>query len=227
MRSAFLPNSVRRLVNELTKLPSIGEKSAFRLVQHLLSRKPEEMLALEEALKLVREQVGLCKECFAISEAEYCLVCSDQKRRADILCVVEKPVDVIALEQVGGYNGKYHVLHGLWSPMRGLSPEKIKLKDLFSRLEFSHHGKQDSQEVAVKNGGGQNGNGGNGQKINELVLATSSTVEGDATAFYIADNIAHLPIAVTRLAQGLPKGGELEYADEVTLRYAFEGRKSI
>lgn len=208
MRSAFLPNSVRRLVNELTKLPSVGEKSAFRLVQHLLSRKPEEMLALEEALKLVREQVGLCKECFAISENELCPVCNDHKRRTDILCVVEKPVDVIALEQVGGFSGKYHVLHGLWSPMKGLSLEKIKLKDLFSRLESSH------QDTSTP-------------KVTELVLATSATVEGDATAFYIADNIAHLPIAVTRLAQGLPKGGELEYADEVTLRYAFEGRKSI
>ena len=213
MRSAFLPNSVRRLVNELTKLPSIGEKSALRLVQHLLSRKPEEILALEQALRLVREQVGLCKECFAISEMELCPVCNDYQRRADILCVVEKPVDVIALEQVGGFGGKYHVLHGLWSPMKGLSPEKIKLKELFSRLELSHQGSTPPGHTV--------------QKVQELVLATSATVEGDATAFYIAENISHLPISVTRLAQGLPKGGELEYADEVTLRYAFEGRKSI
>lgn len=218
MRSAFLPHSVRRLVNELTKLPSVGEKSAFRLVQHLLSRKPEEMLALEEALKLVREQVGLCKDCFAISENELCIVCSDQKRRTDIFCVVEKPVDVIALEQVGGFSGKYHVLHGLWSPMKGLSPEKIKFKELFSRLEASH------QNHAVSNHAVSNTIA---DKVTELVIATSATVEGDATAFYIAENIAHLPISVTRLAQGLPKGGELEYADEVTLRYAFEGRKSI
>ncbi len=206
MRAAFLPNSVRRLVNELTKLPSIGEKSAFRLVQHLLSQKPEDLVALEVALKLVREQVGLCKQCFAISETEHCPICNDLQRKSEVLCVVEKPVDVIALEQVGGFRGRYHVLHGLWSPMKGLTPEKIKLKELFSRLEKSHQ----SQE-----------------KVTELVLATSATVEGDATAYYIADNIGHLPISVTRLAQGLPKGGELEYADEVTLRYAFEGRKSI
>lgn len=216
MRAAFLPNSVRRLVNELTKLPSIGEKSAFRLVQHLLSQKPEDLIALEAAIKMVREQVILCAQCFSISETEICPICSDYQRKTQVLCVVEKPVDVIALEQVGGFRGRYHVLHGLWSPMKGLSPEKIKLKELFNRLELSHKG------LAHKGLAQQND-----EKVTELVLATSATVEGDATAYYIADNIGHLPISVTRLAQGLPKGGELEYADEVTLRYAFEGRKSL
>ncbi len=203
MRTSFLPNSVKKLVNELTKLPSIGEKSALRLVQHLLSKGKEDLKALEESLEEVRLNVKLCDLCFAITEDALCSVCSDESRKKDTICVVEKPVDVIALEQVGGYRGQYHVIHGLWSPMKGIGAEKLKLSELFQRIKNSE------------------------PKISELIIATSSTVEGDATAFYIADHISEMPISITRLAQGLPKGGELEYADEITLRYAFEGRKSL
>ena len=215
MRTAFLPNSVKKLVNELTKLPSVGEKSALRLVQHLLSKGKEEIKALEESLEHVRQSVKLCDLCFAITEQDLCSVCSDPNRKKNTICVVEKPVDVLALEQVGGYRGQYHVLHGLWSPMKGIGAEKLKLSELFQRID---HSMEDSSE---------DGSEGNSEKITELIIATSATVEGDATAFYIGDHISDQPISVTRLAQGLPKGGELEYADEITLRYAFEGRKVL
>jgi len=207
MRSAYLPSAIRKLVNELSKLPSVGEKTAFRLAQHLLSRDPMDIIELEQALKNARERVRFCERCFAYSEQELCPICEDHQRDDSLLCVVEKPVDVVALEQIGGFTGRYHVLHGLWSPMRGVSPDKIKLPDLLQRVEKSHSSDNAS--------------------VTELVLATGTTVEGDATAFYIAKHLSHLPAKVTRIAQGLPKGGELEYADESTLRYALEGRKDI
>ena len=208
MRAAYLPPAIRQLVNELSKLPSVGEKTAFRLAQHLLSRDPSEVIELESALKNARENVRFCEQCHAYSENELCPICEDTQRDESLICVVEKPVDVVALEQIGGFTGRYHVLHGLWSPMRGVGPESINLSDLLKRIERSHH---DDEQTTVK----------------ELVLATGTTVEGDATAFYIAKHLSHLPARVTRIAQGMPKGGELEYADESTLRYALEGRKDI
>jgi len=201
---------MRRLVNELTKLPSIGEKSAARLAYHLLVRDAAESKALALAITQAREKTSFCQLCFSLCEGEFCQVCSDPSRDRSIICVVEKPADVLVLERSGSFRGTYHVLHGLWSPLRGVGPERTKIGDLFERLK----GKRFlPAEAAVP--------------VNEVVLATGATVEGDATAMYIARTVNEMGISATRIAQGLPKGGELEYADEITLNHALSGRRSI
>lgn len=204
---ASYPPAMRRLVNELSKLPSIGEKSAVRLAYHLLVRDPSEAKQLSEAIREARERTRLCAVCFGLTEDERCSLCTDHGRDQTIICVVEKPSDIFAIERSGGYRGVYHVLHGLWSPLRGVGPESTKLGALIDRLQPSP--------------------GGAPNHVREVVLATGATVEGDATALYIARTVAPLGIAVTRIAQGLPKGGELEFADELTLTHAIEGRRSI
>ena len=198
---------MRRLVNELTKLPSIGEKSAVRLAYHILTRDPAEVLALADSIRDAREKTMLCSSCFAISESEVCAICTNPARDRTTVCVVEKPSDVIALERSGGYRGLYHVLHGLWSPLRGVQPEQTKLRELVARLRAS--------------------SADGGEPIHEIVLATGTTVEGDATALYIARAIQDIGVTISRIAQGLPKGGELEYADEITLSQAMEGRRTV
>ncbi len=206
MGLSSFPPSMRRLVNELTKLPSIGEKSAARLAYHLLMRDPAECRALAGSILEAREKTRFCSTCFALCEEEYCSVCVDPARDKSVLCVVEKPADVIVLERSGGYRGLYHVLHGLWSPLRGVGPEKTRMAELFQRLKNSKE---------------------SGAPIVEVVLATGATVEGDATALYIARTVNELGVRASRIAQGLPKGGELEYADEVTLSHALQGRRAI
>ncbi len=195
------PRSVQRLIKELSKLPSIGEKSATRLAYHLVNNDRELAVSLAQALSEMRNKVQLCKKCFFICEEELCTVCQDSKRETGILCVVEKPMDLIAIERVGEYRGQYHVLHGVWAPLRGLGPESMKIKELLERVQ------QDA--------------------ITEVILATSSTVEGDATALYAARVLNELSVKTSRLAQGMPKGGELEYLDDVTLSRAFQGRSAI
>ncbi|MCC6955093.1 MAG: recombination protein RecR [Deltaproteobacteria bacterium] len=200
---------MRRLVNELTKLPTIGEKSAVRLAYHLLSHDPSQALELSEAIKEARLIVRECERCFGLSEEPLCEICCDQARTRSIVCVVEKPADLIAIERSMGYRGLFHVLHGLWSPLRGVNPEKTRIRELFDRIERTH-ADSDSSE-----------------RIEEIVLATGTTVEGDATALYIANSVKHFPVRISRIAQGLPKGGELEYADEMTLSHALEGRRRM
>lgn len=202
---------MRRLVNELTKLPSIGEKSAARLAYHLLMRDPAESKALAAAINEARENTRFCETCFSLCEGERCSVCSDPARDQSVVCVVEKPADVIVLERSGGFRGLYHVLHGLWSPLRGVGPEQTKIGELFRRLRRTN----DDRSAGAP------------AKIIEVVLATGSTVEGDATALYIARTVSEMGITASRIAQGLPKGGELEYADEITLSHALQGRRSI
>jgi len=216
--SSSYPAAMRRLINELSKLPSIGEKSASRLAYHLLSGNKEPSLVLARAIEEAVEQIKLCRVCFFLSEEEVCSICSDAGRDFDKLCVVEKPVDVIALERCGGYRGLYHVLHGAWSPLKGVGPEHTKIDELIVRL------KQDSNDV---NRAAVNLEDPLSNEITELILATSTTVEGDATALYIANYASELGVAVTRIAQGLPKGGELEYADEMTLNLSFRGRREL
>lgn len=199
---------MRRLVNELTKLPSIGEKTAIRLAYHLLARDERDAFLLSTAIREARERICFCERCFGLSEEPLCAICSAPGRAASVICVVEKPADVAAIERSGGFRGVYHVLHGLWSPLRGVSPEKTRIPQLLRRLE------EKSAETGAL-------------LVEELVLATSTTVEGDATALYIANSAASLPIKITRIAQGIPKGGELDYADEVTLSHAIAGRRSI
>lgn len=199
---------MQKLVNELTKLPSIGEKSALRLAYHLLIKDRNDSLLLSKAIEEACEKVSLCEVCYSLCEETLCVHCSDNNRIKSQVCVVEKPVDVIALERSRKYHGVYHVLHGLWSPIKGIRPEQTKIGALFERV-------QKGVSLAEY------------PKIEEVVLATSTTVEGDATALYIAQTLRELGVSVTRIAQGMPKGGELEYADEVTLTHALDGRRAI
>lgn len=197
---ASFPPAMQKLVAELSKLPSIGEKSATRLAYFMLSNHRDLALGLAEAMRQAVESVRLCERCFFLSEEPLCAVCRDPSRDSSLLCVVEKPMDLVAVERVGEYRGYYHVLHGLWAPLKGQGPESMRLKELLER---------------VKDG------------VREVIIATSSTVEGDATAIYIARLLSDLGVKSSRLAQGIPKGGELEYSDEITLSRAFSGRSEI
>jgi recombination protein RecR len=201
---------MRKLINELTKLPSVGEKTAIRLAYHLVSNDQSNALDLAESLRQAHDKIGLCEVCYALADTPHCLICESASRARSSICVVEKPADLIAIENSGGYRGLYHVLHGLWSPLRGVGPEKTKIQALIDRVKKSQESK-DPMFPAVQ----------------EVVLATGTTVEGDATAVYIASNLREYGVQLTRIAQGLPKGGELEYADEMTLTHALRGRSRI
>lgn len=195
------PPSMQKLIRELSRLPSIGEKSATRLAYYLVQHEPTLAKELAEAISVARAQIKLCEKCFFLCEKALCTVCEDSHRDQSLLCVVEKPVDVIALERSRAFHGLYHVLHGVWSPLRGQGPESIKLRELSDR---------------IKAGG-----------IKEVILATGATVEGDATALYIAKLLQDAGVRSTRLAQGIPKGGELEFADDITLTRALAGRSVL
>jgi recombination protein RecR len=201
--SDFVPTtkSVARLIEELHRLPGIGPKSAQRLAYFLLRTPEEQARALAEAIVDVKEKVVFCSQCQNIAESDPCPICQDGERDHAKICVVEEPLDVLALERTRGYNGLYHVLHGVLSPMEGIGPDELKMRELLARLE-------------------------NGS-VKEVVLATNPNLEGEATAMYLHRSIAPLGIKVTRLARGLPFGSDLEYADEVTLTRALEGRQEI
>jgi recombination protein RecR len=196
-----LPATLQKLIREFSRLPSIGEKSATRLAYHLVNHDRDLALSLSKAIDAACAAVKLCPQCFFLTESELCAICANTSRDQGLVCVIEKPMDLVAIERVGEFRGTYHVLHGLWAPLRGLGPESMKVNELINR---------------VKNG-----------TIREIILATGSTVEGDATALYIARIVGELGVKTTRLAQGMPKGGELEYADEVTLSRALAGRSEI
>lgn len=189
---------MQRLIRELSRLPSIGEKSAARLAYHLTSNDTKLAASLAEAITAAASTIKMCKRCFFLAEAELCSVCSNPARDASTICVVEKPMDLIAIERMGEYRGTYHVLHGLWAPLKGQGPESIKLAELIEKLKQG--------------------------PCSEVIIATSSTVEGDATALYIARMLGEMNIRSSRLAQGMPRGGELEYADDLTLSRAMAGR---
>jgi recombination protein RecR len=196
------PLSLRKLIREIGKMPSIGEKSATRLAYHLVYRNRELAETLANALKEAVDSVHLCSKCFALTDQSVCSICADPSREQGVLCVVEKPIDVLTIERTGEYKGVYHVLHGLWAPTRGREPSELKIEELLIRA--------------------------NSGKIREVIFATGATVEGDATALFVANELADVAgIAVTRLAQGIPKGGEVEYADEITLARAFSGRGTL
>lgn len=192
---------VARLIEELHKLPGIGPKSAQRLAYFLLRSSDEEARALAEAIVAVKEKIIFCSQCQNISETDPCLICQDKERNQTKICVVEEPLDIVALERTRGYNGLYHVLHGVISPMDGIGPEALRIKELLNRLQDG--------------------------SIQEIILATNPNLEGEATAMYLHRLISPLGIKVTRLARGLPFGSDLEYADEVTLTRALEGRQEI
>ena len=201
--TSFLPATepVSRLIEEFNKLPGIGPKSAARLTYYLLRMPKEEVLALAEAIIAVKEKTVLCSSCQNITDSNPCAICSSNERDHSIICVVKEPLDILALERTGQYKGLYHVLHGVISPMDGVGPDDLKIKELLQRL------KSDS--------------------VKEVILATNPNLEGEATAMYLHRLLSPLGIRVTRLARGLPVGGDLEYADEVTLTHALEGRQEI
>ena len=199
----FLPiaQPMARLIEELHKLPGIGPKSAQRLAYFLLRAPEEQAKALAEAIVAVKEKIIFCPQCQNITESAPCPICQGDRRDHAKICVVEEPMDVLVLERTRGYNGLYHVLHGVISPMEGVGPEKLRIKELLARLQ--------------------------GGLIREVILATNPNLEGEATAMYLHRSIVPLGIKVTRLARGLPFGSDLEYADEVTLTRALEGRQEI
>ncbi|NIM02040.1 MAG: recombination protein RecR [Acidobacteria bacterium] len=191
---------IERVVYELSKLPSVGRKTAQRLAFHLLKLAPEEVASLGQAILELRDKIGLCSRCFNLSDEELCPVCSDTRRDQALLCVVEEPTNLVALERTGVYQGVYHVLGGSLSPLKDVGPDELRIRELVTRI---HEG-----------------------DFREVILATNPNVEGEATAVYIARLLQPVGVAVTRLAQGLPAGGDLEYTDDLTLRRAMEGRRS-
>ncbi|GGK74912.1 recombination mediator RecR [Amphritea balenae] len=192
---------IQDLIEAFRCLPGVGPKTAQRMAFHLLERDRDGAEHLSQALVAAAEKVGHCSRCRTLSEAELCEICSDTRRDVDKLCVLESPVDMLAVEQTGGFNGGYFVLMGHLSPIDGIGPDDLGLDKLFERLESS--------------------------QISELILATNPTVEGEATAHFIAEQIKHLDIKVTRIAHGVPVGGELEYVDGGTLAHALAGRRAL
>jgi recombination protein RecR len=194
---------VNRLITELARLPGIGQRTAQRLAFHILSTSDEEALPLAEAIREVKATVGQCEVCFNLATEPTCRICQDERREANVICVVEQPGDVIPLERTNEFHGRYHVLGGALSPIDGVDPEDLHISELLSRVS------------------------GNG--VREVVIATNATTTGEATALYLADSLRERSpdVAVTRLASGLPVGSDLEYADEITLGKAFRGRQAL
>jgi len=197
----FDEGPIQELISRLTRLPGIGRKSGERLALFILRADPEEVKALADAMQQVKERIGLCEKCFNLTDVQPCRICADPTREASQLCVVEQPVDIVALEKSGAYHGLYHVLHGALSPLDNVGPEDLRLTELLARIDA----------------------GG----IREIILATNPNREGEATASYLAELLAARPVEVTRIAHGVPVGSDLEYADSVTLKLSLEGRRKI
>ena len=193
--------AVQDLIDELGRLPGIGPKSAQRIAFHVLEADAEDMLRLAEAIRTVKDQVRLCSICFNVSEQETCSICRDERRDPSQVCVVEESKDVMAIERTRTFRGRYHVLGGAINPIAGIGPDQLHIRELLTRLQDS--------------------------VIEEVILATDPNLEGEATATYLSRMLGSTGLKVTRLASGLPVGGDLEYADEVTLGRAFEGRRSV
>ena len=200
-----MPNGVAgpvaALINEFSKLPTIGPKTAARLVFHLLNKPRADAESLAEAIIALKDRVRLCSQCFSITEEDPCSICGDPRRDARLMCVVAEAKDIYALERTSAYNGRYHVLGGVISPMDGIGPAQLRVKELVERI------------------------GANG--FEEVIVATNPNAEGEATALYLSRLVGPLGVLVTRLAYGLPIGGDLDYADEVTLAKAIEGRRTL
>ncbi len=192
---------VQSLVDELGRLPGIGPKSAQRIAFYLLKTAPEDAKRLARAIVEAKERVSWCRRCFNFAEGELCVYCRDDRRDSTLLCVVEEPRDIVAVERTQEYRGRYHVLLGAISPIEGIGPDQLKVKELLARV--------------------------NDEGVKEVILATNPNIEGEATAMYLARLLKPLGLRVTRIASGLPVGGDLEYADEVTLGRALEGRREV
>jgi recombination protein RecR len=200
---AVTPAPVTKLIDEFSRLPGIGPKTASRLTFYLLRTSAERTLALAEALRELHDKVLFCSECYNIAESDPCAICSDENRDRSIVCIVEEPLDVLAIERTRDYHGLYHVLHGKIAPTEGIGPEDLKITELIDRVHRSQ------------------------VQIREIIIATNPNLEGEATARYIARQFDNSPIKITSLARGLPIGGDLEYADEITLSRALSGRSEM
>ncbi len=198
---SLTPGAVGRLIEELSRLPGIGPKTASRLTFFLLRAPEPQVLALADAVRGLREGTVFCSTCFNIAEADPCPVCASSERDRGVICVVEEPLDVLAIERTRRFKGVYHVLHGALSPVDGIGPDELRMRELVAR---------------VRAGG-----------VREVLMATNPTMEGDATAMYLARQLTPLGVRVTRLAMGLPVGGDLEYTDEITLGEALDGRRDV
>ena len=204
--TSTLIEPVARLIEAFSRLPGIGPKTAQRLTYHLLRAPDAEARTLATALVAVRDQVVFCERCFNISDQPLCPICRDPGRDATRLCVVEEPLDVLALERTAEFKGLYHVLHGAISPIDGIGPDRLKIRELLNRADEAKR---------------------SGEPIAEVILATNPTLEGEATAMYLAERLEDTVDVVSRIARGLPVGGDLEYADEVTLIRALQGRRAV
>jgi len=198
---SYYPDSLLKLIKNLSKLPGIGEKTAERLAMHILRASRKEAEQLSHSIIEIKEKVKLCSMCFALSDTDVCNICSDPGRTPSILCVVEQPADMVAIEKSGSFKGLYHILEGALSPMDGIGPDDIRIKELIMRIARD--------------------------KIKEVVLATSTNIEGETTAGYIAEQLKNHPVKVTRIASGVPIGGDLKYVDQVTLKKAMETRHAV
>ncbi len=197
----YYPASIQNVVKNISRLPGIGEKTAERLALHILKAPRIEAEHLARSILELKDKIRLCSKCFALSDSDLCGICSDPARDNSLLCVVEQPADMISVEKSGVFKGLYHILTGVLSPMNGVGPNDLKIRELISRVE----------EGGVK----------------EIVLATGTNVEGEATASYLAQLLAKLSVKVTRIASGVPVGGDLKYVDQVTLKRAMETRHSV
>lgn len=197
----FFAKPIAQLINELSKFPGIGEKTATRLAFHILRSSREDAESLARTILAVKEKIRLCSICFNITDEDPCRICKDSRRQQDLLCVVEGPQDVAVIERTGEFRGNYHILHGVLSPLNGIGPDDLRMESLVRRVAATD--------------------------VKEVIVATNPKVEGEATALYIAKLLKPFEVKVTRLAQGLPMGGELEYFDVATVSAALEGRRDI
>jgi recombination protein RecR len=198
---AYYPPSLVRLIRHLSRLPGIGEKTATRLALHILRSSYEDAKGLSQSILEVKDKVRLCSNCFGLADKDPCNLCASPHRDNTVVCVVEQPSDLVALEKSGAFKGLYHVLHGALSPMNGIGPDDLKIKELVTRISDG--------------------------KIRELILATNTNVEGEATAAYLAQLLTAYPARVTRIASGVPMGSDLKYLDEVTISRAIERRREL
>jgi recombination protein RecR len=198
---SFYAAPIAKLIDELSKLPGVGNKTAQRLAFHILNMSPEDVEQLSNAITNAKRNIKYCRVCCNITDSEVCGICSNTKRDSSLICVVEDPKDVVAMEKTREYKGLYHVLNGAISPMEGIGPEEIRIKELLKRVSDT--------------------------EVSEIILATNPNIEGEATAMYISRLLKPAGVKVTRIAHGVPVGGDLEYADEVTLMKALEGRREV
>jgi recombination protein RecR len=199
--ASVYPVSVQELIDELGRLPGVGPKSAQRIAFHLLKLPSQDALRLSRAITEAKERVAFCERCFNIAEGPVCDLCNDDRRDPTVVCVVEEPRDIVAVEKTQEFNGRYHVLQGAISPIEGVGPDQLRVRELLTRLDA--------------------------EGIQEVILCTNPNLEGEATAMYLSRLLKDLDVKVTRIASGLPVGGDLEYADELTLGRALEGRREV